>query len=70
MRSSLSLRERPGGRANAPTPAWVKTLAVMAAVFVAVVVVLHLSGHGMRGHGTGSHGVVAPDVSAGTERGP
>ena len=33
-----------------PTPRWVKVFAVVVGVILAVVVVLHATGHGMHGH--------------------
>jgi len=41
-----------GKRSHIRAPAWVRVVGVIAALFVVVVVVLHLSGHGMGDHGS------------------
>jgi hypothetical protein len=49
---------------DAPTPRWVKLLAIAALVFVLAFAALHLTGgglgHPMGGHGAPSHGSAQP----------
>jgi hypothetical protein len=53
-----------GGNSKVRTPVWVRVLGIAVALFIALVVVLHLSGrgmgdHGLVGPGMGDHGVPA-----------
>jgi hypothetical protein len=47
-----------GKGSDSRAPAWVRVVGVIAALFVLVVVVLHLS-HGRRDHGMGDHALPA-----------